>query len=392
MIKENTPIKIAFLTSFDPLDRRSWSGSIYYLAQALQKHCGEVSYIGPMKIWEKKLGKGINKLSLFFFKKRFAYNHSFLLAKKYAKVAEKRLAGKSFDVIVTVAGAAEIAFLKTDIPIVLIEDATFALLHNYYPQYTNLLDISIRETDATEAMAIRKASLAIYSSVWAARSAIEVYGADKRKVFVVPYGANFETPYPRELVLQKKKTDKCRLFFIGVNWQRKGGEIAFETLVELEKIGIEAELIVCGCAPPSNFSHPRMKVIPFLDKNDKAQREELNTLFMQADFLLLPTRGDCTPIVLCEANAFGLPIVTTNTGGVPEVIKDGENGVMLPLEARGDEYAKAIAGIYRDDQRYADMVKSSREAFDTRLNWNAWGVAVERLLTDMLKREALNRK
>src|SRR5207245_6872949 len=152
-------------------DRRSWSGTVYYLAQALQKHYSEVSYIGPMKIWEKKLGKVINKVSLFFLKKQFAYNHSFLLAKQYAKVAERRLAGKSYDVLVTVAGAAEIAFLKTDIPIVLIEDATFALLQNYYPQYTNLLKRSIHETDTTEALAIKKARLAIYSSEWAARSA-----------------------------------------------------------------------------------------------------------------------------------------------------------------------------------------------------------------------------
>ena len=54
-------LKIAFLTSFDPLDRRSWSGTVYHLAQALQKHCGELSYIGPMKIREKTIGKVINK-------------------------------------------------------------------------------------------------------------------------------------------------------------------------------------------------------------------------------------------------------------------------------------------------------------------------------------------
>src|ERR1700736_1889523 len=61
MNDENKRLKIAFLTSFDPLNRRSWSGTVYHLAQALQKHCGEVSYIGPMKIRQKTIGKIINK-------------------------------------------------------------------------------------------------------------------------------------------------------------------------------------------------------------------------------------------------------------------------------------------------------------------------------------------
>lgn len=376
-------MKIAFLTSFDPLDRRSWSGTVYHLVQALEKHCGEITYIGPMKVRQKAIGKIINKCSRLILKKGFEYNASFLVAKKYAKVAAQRLAGGDFDVIITVAGSPEIAFLKTDLPVVLIEDATFAILHNYYPQYTDLLKISIHQANMTEALAIAKASMVIYSSEWAARSAVEIYHADERRVHVVPYGANFETPPTREGVLQRRKSGRCRLLFMGVNWQRKGGEIAFETLLKLEELEIAAELTVCGCIPPKGFTHERMVVIPFLDKNDEKQREEINKLFVMSDFLLLPTRGDCTPIVFCEANAFGLPVITTSTGGVPGIIKDGENGCMLPLSARGAEYARVIAEIYQDDQRYAALVRSSRAAFDNRLNWSVWGTTVKKLLDEM---------
>ena len=154
--------------------------------------------------------------------------------------------------------------------------------------------------------------------------------------------------------------------------------------MKLEELGIAAELTVCGCIPPEEFTHERMVVVPFLDKNDEKQREEINKLFVMADFLLLPTRSDCTPIVFCEANAFGLPVITTSTGGVPGIIKDGENGRLLPLSARGAEYAQVIAAIYQDDQRYAALVKSSRAAFDNKLNWNAWGTTVKKLLDEML--------
>ena len=153
-------------------------------------------------------------------------------------------------------------------------------------------------------------------------------------------------------------------------------------------MGVQAELTVCGCVPPSNFSHPRMKVIPFLDKNDKLQRKKLEKLLMQSDFLLLPTRGDCTPIVFCEASAYGLPVITANTGGVAGVIRDGENGFMLPFSARGAEYAEVIANVYREDQRYTDLVKSSRAAFEERLNWDTWGAIVKQLLANLVKHES----
>ncbi len=155
-------------------------------------------------------------------------------------------------------------------------------------------------------------------------------------------------------------------------------------IMQIKKKSISAELIVSGCAPPNEFSHERMKVIPFLDKNDEKKREELNKLFVISDFLLLPTRNDCTPIVFCEANAFGLPVITTNTGGVSGVIQDGGNGFMLPLSARGTEYAALIAEVYSDDQRYTRLVQSSRAAFDDRLNWDAWGSSVKKLLDEML--------
>ena len=127
-----------------------------------------------------------------------------------------------------------------------------------------------------------------------------------------------------------------------------------------------------------------MKVIPYLSKKDEKQRKELDKLFETSDFLLLPTRGDTYGMVFCEASAFGLPAIATNTGGVSGAVKEGENGFLLPLEARGGEYAELIARIYRDGRRYADLVRSSRAAFDNRLNWDAWGISVTKLITELV--------
>ena len=127
-----------------------------------------------------------------------------------------------------------------------------------------------------------------------------------------------------------------------------------------------------------------MKVIPFLNKNDENQRKELEQLYITSDFLLFPTRNECYGIVACEASAFGLPVVATDTGGVAGAVSEDENGFLMPYNARGAEYAQLIAQVYQDEPRYAALVKSSRAVFDEKLNWDAWGSTVKRLLSEML--------
>jgi glycosyltransferase involved in cell wall biosynthesis len=123
-----------------------------------------------------------------------------------------------------------------------------------------------------------------------------------------------------------------------------------------------------------------MTVIPFLDKNDKVQSKELNNLFLKSDFLLLPTRSEAYGVVFCEANAFGLPVITTDTGGVSSVIESGKNGFMLPINAKGIDYAKLIKDIYMDDEKYYGLVLSSRETFEEKLNWDSWAKTVCKLI------------
>jgi glycosyltransferase involved in cell wall biosynthesis len=386
----NDRINIALLTAHTLENRKqsSWGGTVDYMIRTLQKYCGDVHPIGSVSSKAKLLGKVIHKSSRILFKKNYPFNHTFAVSKEYAHTVTKKLTERPFDVIVAPSCGTEIAFLETDIPIVLIEDATFALLHNYYPQYSNLLQRSVYEAHALQGLAIKRACSLFYTSHWAAQSAIEDYHADAQKVHVHPFGANFHTPPSPEIAQAKQKTECCRLLFVGVDWQRKGGEIAFETLLQLEELGILAELIVLGCTPPKTFSHERMTVIPFLNKRDERQHREFNRLFETSSFMILPTRSDCVPMVLAEANAFGLPVLTTQTGGIPSIVREGENGFMLPLSARGSDFAKVIAEVYQDEQRYIELVISSRAAFEQRLNWDAWGIAFTKSIKALLEQEA----
>jgi glycosyltransferase involved in cell wall biosynthesis len=384
MNEADNRIKIAFLTSEPARDKHSYSGSLYYMGKALEQHCGEVIYLEHVMSWERRyLGGIMREAAKHHLKWKIAHRRLPFVAKKQAKLAAQRLAGQQVDVIVAPDGVPEIAFLQTDIPVLLPLDVTFRLQYDYYPEYSHLLPFSIRQGEMIEQRAFHKASKLLFSSPWAARSAIEAYGIDPQKVHAIFFGANLDRIPPRERVLEKKLSDRCRLLFMGIDWRRKGGDIACETLLNLRRLGIEAELIVCGSIPPG-IAHEYVTVIPYLDKNDARQAREIEQLYARSDFLILPTRADCAPNVFKEANAFGLPVITSDTGGVADVVRDGENGYVLPFEARGDVYAQVIAQLYRDERRYRRLVQSSRAIFESHLNWDAWGMAVRNILNEML--------
>jgi glycosyltransferase involved in cell wall biosynthesis len=374
---------IGYLTSCDPKDKRSWSGTHFFMTRAIEKHCGDVFFVGPLDSRFFRFGEKLNEKSLALVGKKYDYTHSTLLSLSYGRMAQEKIRGRNINVIFAPAGSTEVAHLNTSIPIVYLSDVTFPLIHEYYPWFSNFLPISVWEATRIEARAIRNARFIIYPTEWAARSAQQEFHAEPSKIRVIPFGANLEEVPSRDRILNRTKSAQCKLLFVGVEWERKGGEIAFETLLRLEDHGMSAELIVCGCTPPDGLSHQRMTVIPFLDKNDERQREMLDELFLRSDFLLLPTRSEAFGIVYCEAAAFGLPVITTDTGGVSGVIRNGENGFMLPLNEDGSGYAKVISQVYSNEELYLHMVRSSRKAFEETLNWDAWATEFTKLIYEI---------
>lgn len=373
-------MRIAFLAFGHPADKRAQSGSLYYMAQALRPHFEHIYCCDPITSFEKQAARILDGVSRRLLKRPIAYDHLRLVATKHAKTATQRLEGHSVDALLAVMNTVDVAYLRTDIPIILVLDATFALQKDYYPQFTNLWEWSIRQAHSVEQAAYHNATALAYSSNWAAQSALRDYGAEQEKVHVIPYGANLETVPRKEAVMARTPSGRCRLLLIGVGWEVKGGAIAFDALVGLEEMGIKAELVICGATPPRGLSHERMIVIPFLDKSDEEQRRRLHSLYETSDFLLLPTRREAYGHVFCEASAFGLPSITSATGAVPEVVRDGENGHVLPYDATGRAYAQVIADLYRDTERYRRLIASSRAAYEQRMNWNVWAKRIREVV------------
>jgi glycosyltransferase involved in cell wall biosynthesis len=377
-------LKIAFITSADPLDRRAWSGIYYSMLMAIQKHWGDVHCLGPITTKRLIVEKIFNKITQLLFSKKYNYQHSIFYSMNYGRIFKQKLEHEDFDIIFAPAASTGIACLKTKTPIIYCCDATFKTVLDYYAVYSNLLDISVKEGNWIERSALHKAKIVLYSSEWAKNSALKDYHINNDKLFIIPFGANLDDVPTTAAIYSKKKTPACRLLFLGVDWERKGGDIAFETFTNLIKMGIDTEFTVCGCIPPAGFSHKKMRTIPFLDKYDVQQNSELKTLLTNTDFLILPTRAEGFGIVFCEANAFGVPAITTDTGGVCSAVTNGENGYTLPLSATSQDFAQLIADIFQDDARYYALIQSSRIAYEERLNWDVWAHNGRKIISETL--------
>jgi glycosyltransferase involved in cell wall biosynthesis len=364
-------LQIAYLSADDPRNKKVWSGTHYNIYRSLQA-LGNVDILGPYKPENALLaGKIMNQLSLRLFKKRIDYRHGARLAKAYGKYFSEKLNNGKYDLIVAPAASAELSFLQTKIPVVYITDGTFSSCLNYHKALTDLTARSVEEGNTIEQQAIDKSTVTIVSSEWAARSAIRTYHCDPEKLKVLPFGANFEKiPTADELNVEKPAVWK--LLFVGVYWESKGGEIAYNCFRELADKGYPVELTVLGCIPPEQFRHGKMKVIPFIDKNSGEGQKKLFEIFLQHHILILPTRFDCTPIVINESSAFGIPSIVAKTGGVEGHLKNGVNGFLVDYNDKGKGYAEQIEKLIKEPEQYIALRKSSRILYDEKLNWNSW--------------------
>jgi len=371
---ERAGYRVAMLTSGDARDPRLWSGTSLNMTRALERHLGAVSHLGPMPAWLRIAPKLPERIRTALGARKGLPQNSGTVARIYGRIADRRLArlAPPADLVFSPAGSTLISWLRSDLPVVYSSDATVRLMFGYYPQFSALSEAAMRDADALERRAIARADLLLYPTRWAAASAVADYGADPARIRILPYGANL-IDHPAPASGAPFGGDVCRLLMVGVNWEIKGGRIAVEALAALRAQGVAAELTIVGCTPPAPVEAPGLTIVPFLDKNLPEARDRLDALYRDAHFLILPTRCECYGIVFCEAAAYGVPSVASHTGGVPEVVREGENGYTVPLAAGGATYAARIAEIWTDRNRYAALRASSRLAYETRLNWDVWG-------------------
>jgi glycosyltransferase involved in cell wall biosynthesis len=379
-------MKVAYATTFDGREVSNWSGTPHYMSTALQASGLEINHIGKL---ERRLPAGF-KLKQFWKKlcgQRESPRFNITAAKHYSAQVEQQL--RSLEVQAIIAPQINpVAYLDTKQPIVIWTDALYASLIGFYPAFSNHSAESIRQGNLITNACLERAKLVIFSSDWAARSALELYGTAREKVRVVPFGANLQCQHTLadiQAMLRTRPRDKIKFLFLGKHWERKGGDIVFKVVKALHAAGQAVELNFVGCQPPKNIEVPAYIHCPgFISKRTPEGVATISRLLRESHFLFVPSRAEAYGIVFCEANAFGLPCLTSYVGGIPTVVRNNVNGMTFALDAPVKDYCDYIMNIMQDYKRYEELALSSFNEFQTRLNWQTATATVKQHLQEIL--------
>lgn len=379
-------MRIGYATTYDPRDVNNWSGLGLFIARSLAASGLEMEFLGPLS----------HPRSLSLLAKRafhrlvgggdYLWERSTPVGRSYAREIARRLRSIEIDAVLS-PGSIPVAFLDIPQPLVFWTDATFAAMRGFYPEYSNLAPISIRGAERLERAAIDRADLVVYASDWAAASAIEHYDADPAKVKVVPFGANLDPEVEREDAAQAidtRSSDRCKLLFVGIDWKRKGADVAVAVARDLNRANVPTDLIVVGSTfPVPTDAQPFVTFSGFIDKRSPEGRRRLESLFKTSHFLIHPARAECYGVALCEANAYGVPCIATNVGGIPTIVRQGINGLLLEADASPTDFVEQIRPLMLDPERYRHLAQTSHDEYRTRLNWVTSGQKVRSLIEQL---------
>ena len=264
---------------------------------------------------------------------------------------------------------------RSQVPLIYWGDSTVGQRLNKAPHWQRLSKRTQRAGPRVEAQSLRALAGTMWSSRWAQDDARARYGLPN--TLLVPFGANLDDP--GSAVKDLRGQERLTLLTVGVEWHRKGIDRAVEAAANLTARGMNVHLHVVGALPPdSTWRRPYVTYHGFLSKSVDGEAGALDRLYRDADVFLLPTRLEPFGIVFQEAAAHALPSVTSQVGGVPEIVVNMVTGITLPDDAAPSDYADAIAELAGDPLRYAAMSAAARDRYESTFTWSGVAARVVR--------------
>jgi glycosyltransferase involved in cell wall biosynthesis len=227
---------------------------------------------------------------------------------------------------------------------------------------------------ARERAVYRGAAVLACFSENVARSLERDYGVDPARIAVVGGGANvFPERAPR-------RDDGRTIVFIGKDFERKGGPVLVDAFARVRRSHPKARLLIAGAAAP-----PREAIPPGVFFLGLVAMPDVAALLSQATIFALPTLREPFGIAFLDAMACGVPCVGTRIEAVPEIVRDGETGLLVPP---GDPAALALAldRLLSDPMRARAMGARGRARVFAGGLWCHAAARLERALAGALER------
>ena len=181
------------------------------------------------------------------------------------------------------------------------------------------------------------------------------------------------------------------VIFVGRITRQKGLPFLLRALATLDH---SVQVILCAGAPdtPEIAAEVEQLVATLKSKregvfliSEMLPRHELTQLLSHATTFVCPSVYEPLGIVNLEAMACGIPVVGTATGGIPEVIVDGETGILVPIDQVNDGTGAPV----NPDKFVGDLSDALNEILSNPQRARTWGAAAQKRARDHFSWESI---
>ena len=215
--------------------------------------------------------------------------------------------------------------------------------------------------------AFLRAKRVLAVSEYGKRNLVENMGVPEEKIEVVYNGA----PPECFAVRHSPPAGRFTITLIGRLEPQKGVDTLLEAIPIALKGKGRVEVLIVGDShlrPKYEQQAKNAQAAASIRFTGWLPHQQVRDLLSRTNILVLPSRWENFPLTLLEAMAIGVPILTTPVGGIPELVTDGENGLLVPPE-NPRLLGEAISYAMGNPDLMTGMAKRAREKVEANFSW-----------------------
>ena len=228
--------------------------------------------------------------------------------------------------------------------------------------------------------------LSPFMADWAVRN-----GTEEDKVSVIPTGIDTEDIGIQESVPRTTETflrdNIFHILFVGSMLPVKGIDLLIKSAALLKSLKIDIKITIVGGGPERDNlqtlseSFSLENIIEFVGKSP---RNDLYKYYQSADVLCVPSRSEPLATVILEAFAMGLPVVGSNTGGTPFLLKNGHRGFLFQ-NGDANSLCNALVCAQKNREHLVQLSRECQAAAVNEFSWVITGKSLRNLVNSVLR-------
>jgi len=234
-------------------------------------------------------------------------------------------------------------------------------------RFSALTDVPL---DLLERRAVRRAAAVVCWTDWARRAFVESHGVDAERAHTVYPGVDVERWSSMPASNGGRGNSPQRLLMVANGVMRKGLPVLLDAVTRAG-LDMEIDLVTEDSVEP----RPGLRVHTGI----RPDSDEMLTRYAEADIAVLPTYADINPLMLVEAMAAGLPVVTTDVAAIPELLDVA--GVLVP-PGDADRLAAELGRLGSDPELRRRLGEAGRRRAQQEFDNRAVGARLVEILRE----------